>query len=143
MSISESLRCRVAELLAGRLCVYKEKGYVGPVLVERAKCEAGALEMDVTTRPWDSAQEGQAFVLMGPLDGVAANGFSIAVGAYGAGGTLVHAQRAIDEIEALRRSGASRQQLVDAINAGEGLSDAVRALLRQPFGVAEQSIPGT
>jgi hypothetical protein len=124
----------VANYLTGRECIYKDRNYIGPVLVDFASASYRWIQISCITRPWMTGKEGRKFSLVIPVNGVRANRFCIhASGGYGVGGMFIHETAAIEAIEKLYRSGAGPQAVIDAINFARGLPDEVAMLEDLPF----------
>ncbi len=115
---------RVAKHLKGREFLYKSKGFMGPVRVDRATCGATRIRVTMTTRPWSSDRQPYTFELDCPVEGISADGFRVVLNAgYGINGIFIHAPAAINALEAVRAAGASVQELLDIFNCSRGLPD--------------------
>lgn len=124
----------IAAHLMGRECVYKDKSYVGPVVVDFASASYRWIQISCVTRPWRSGEQVRKFTLVTPVNGILATRFCIHVsGGYGVGGVFIHEPIAVDAIKKLYRSGADGQAVISAINHTKGLPDEVAMLDDLPF----------
>jgi hypothetical protein len=121
---NQMLAKRVAKHLKGRDLLYKSKGFMGPVHVDRATCDATRILVTMTTRPWSSDRPPYTFELDCPVEGTSADGFRVVLNAgYGINGIFIHAPAAINALEALRAAGASVQDMLDIFNFSRGIPD--------------------
>ena len=125
---------RVASFLDRRDCIYKDKSYVGPVHVDSAVASYRWLKISLETKPWQIGKVSRRAILEMPVEGTSANGFSITVNAgYGINGIFVYAPAAVLAISKLYERGAALDQILQAINSGRGLPEAVFQLRFKKF----------
>lgn len=124
----------VSTHLTGRICLFKAKGYMGPVQVISTHSNTCRIQLHLQTDPWDGNHGSSQFSIDMPITGISATAFSVIVNAgYGINAIIISEDLVIKSIWALKSAGASTQMLLDAFNRGEGLPREVVELRYSPF----------
>lgn len=124
----------IANYLLGRTCIYKDKGYIGPVSIDFASSSYRWIQISFITHPWGNQETPQRRTLIAPIRGISAEGFSIHVSAgYGINGIFVHDASAIEAINQLYVAGADGQEIIHAINFGKYLPENISMLRYMPL----------
>lgn len=124
----------VSAHLNGRICLFKAKGYMGPVRVVSAYSNTRRIRLHLQTEPWDGNLRSSEFSIDMPITGLSATAFSVIVNAgYGINAIIVSHESAISAIRALKSAGASTQMLLDAFNRARGLPHEVVQLRDSTF----------
>jgi hypothetical protein len=124
----------VAAYLLHRRCIYKDKAYLGPVTVDVACANQRRILVSMITQPWSVDGRSCRITMDMPVSALWADAFSVTLNVgYGLGGILVHDADAVSAIDTLSKGGASKQQLLHAVNHCEGLPDHVAALRDHPL----------
>ena len=124
----------VAAYLPHRRCIYKDKAYLGPVTVDVACANQRRILVSMITQPWSVDGRSCRITMDMPARAIWADAFSVMLDiGYGIGGVLVHDPDAVQAFDALHEGGASKQQLLRAVNHCEGLPDHVAALRDHPL----------
>lgn len=129
-----TLAREVSAHLNGRICLFKAKGYMGPVRVISARSNTRRIRLHLQTYPWEDDYRPSEFSIDMPITGVSATAFSVIVNAgYGVNAIIVSNHIAIAAIGALKSAGASTQKLLNAFNRAGGLPPEVIQLRDRPF----------
>jgi hypothetical protein len=90
--------------------------------------------VSMITQPWSVDGPSCRITMDMPVSALWADAFSVTLNVgYGLGGILVHDADAVSAIDTLSKGGASKQQLLHAVNHCEGLPDHVAALRDHPL----------
>lgn len=106
----------LAARLHQRTALFKARNYMGPVHIEVARCTYRWFTLTLLTRPWAVGAQPRVLEWQVRPSAVALTPVGIELLLVDTTGFLVDEPNAIAQIEALRQSGASVEQLLRAFN---------------------------
>ena len=118
-----------ARALAGKECLLKSKGWIGLVRVERVVADVRHVAMWLTPIEAPGLPVGPAepFVFSGPGTAIYRSSWEFGLSCGYGMDYLIHHPQVIESVLEMVRGGATRRMLLDALNHGEGLPEALQA----------------